>query len=349
MAARTPEHVQPHRHERKGRLGRRVVGGIGAAALGLVAFVGIDSAVTNALEPDIAPGVTRISGEEECRRSKAVYFTMSSMGLPIAQYTGGNVRELVEKHGGCVMATSYGTSYNERTQAVLTDSMLQAVREVTPPGRSKEIFIHAQSFGIYPARAALMSDQFKAAEAAGKVSKGAFIIESSPSGKESVKNPIGLAMIELSERGVRIGKGTLAVINIGGALGRQDDMLSKRTWEDIGINTMATSTKLMGDQMERIGTGLTAGEIGMPMYYLGSDLDAVVKIDTAIEQIQAVENTTVKLYAIKPLPGSYNHGGAWLHTEYRAAGYEDALQDVLDTELPMPPRPQGGPMASRPA
>lgn len=341
------ERQQSSNYERMGGIARRVALGMGVGAVSLVALMGVDSAITNALEPNIAPGVTRISSEQDCLKSKAVYFTMSSMGLPIAQYTAANVEPLVNKHGGCVMATSYGTSYNEHTQEMLTDEMLQAVRLVTPEGQSKQIFIHAQSFGVYPARAALMSYQFKEAEAKGEITKGAFIIESSPSGKDSIKDPLGLAMIELSERGVRIGKGTLAVFNIGGALGRNDDMLAAKTWNDISINTMATSTKLMGDQMERVGTGLTAGEIGMPMYYIGSEFDAVVKTDIAKQQMEQLEQANIELFSITPLQDSYNHGGSWLDYEYKSAGYETALKTILDKELPVLKPAGGGSMKKR--
>lgn len=322
------------------RRNARIAKALGVTVISPLALFGIDAAVTLALEPNIAPGVTRISTEEQCKSADAVYFIISSMGPPTAQHTANNVREIVEQHNGCVMATSYGTSYNGETQAILNDEMLKAVRAVTlPGGKAKKVIMHTQSFGIFAGRAALMSDEFRAAEEAGEINKAALIAESSPSGKESIKDPLARTMIDLSQHGVRIGKGALWLFDVMSAAKNGDNMLSGKTWDDLSAKTAETSPRLVGDQLKYIADGLADGATNVPIYYFGSKDDQVVSVDVAKNNIQAKENTEVAFHQIKTLPGSYNHAGGWLRTEYEEAGYEDGIKEVLNEVLPVSKNP----------
>lgn len=174
--------------ERWRKRGLKVAIGLGGSAVGLATALGIDSAVTMALEPDIAPGIARISSQEMCEKATAVYAVVPGTGLGVAKHTGRLVRETAEHHDACVLAGDYGTHYNSNTQSMLTDELRQGIKTITPTGsQPKKVIIHSLSFGIFPARDIFMSEDFREAEEAGELEMAALIAESAPSGKESVK------------------------------------------------------------------------------------------------------------------------------------------------------------------
>ena len=174
--------------ERWQRCGRRVAIGMGASAVGAVSLLGIDSAVMMALEPTIAPGITRMSSQEMCEQATAVYAILPGTGLGVGPYTGRLVRTVAEQHDACVLSADYGTRFDQQTQSMLTDELRQGIKTITPTGsQPKKVIIHSLSFGIFPARDIFMSEDFREAEESGELEMAALIAESAPSGKESVK------------------------------------------------------------------------------------------------------------------------------------------------------------------
>lgn len=316
-------------------------------SLPVTAAVAFDALVTDSLEPSVAPDTKLISSPETCEKSSFVDITVSSMGLPVAQYMAANTREQVEAHGGCVVATSYGTAYTLDTSRELTKKTLQTIETVSRPGETKGVVFHAASFGVYPTVEMISSDAYKKAVTDGKIKTTGLILESTPSDSDSVKDPTAKALIELSKRSsFRIGKGVLGLINTFSTLEGGHDLTSVNTWDDIATNTSTTSTRLTVNQLRRIGEGIpplvTSNDQipalkDVPVYYIGSNDDAVVQNSLARQEFAEKTGTDVIYLKTSTLPGSFNHAGSWLVTEYDRAGYREAIQTALDDIAPPAP------------
>lgn len=321
------------------KLGVAALTGIIGAPTSIASFVALDSAVTAITEPYIAPGVTRISSAEQCSDAEAVVVTLSSMGMNVAAYTGNNIKSTVEARGGCVLATDYGNAYGADSQTILSHKVTEAIENLSDVegnsrGQPYKIVLHGQSFGGIAALDLWQSDAFERAREKGMIVDGGLIMESTPSGPESVHGGIAMsAVMEASKLGIPVGKRTLGIINSFEALNDPNrDPLNKKTWDDVDINTKKTSPLLIRDQLTRISQGAQVVDIDAPVIYIGSPGDRVVDTVKAAQVFSSkIGHEAIAIYTITPQEGSNNHAGGWLIEElpnYKAA-YRGAYNETI--------------------
>ncbi|NCU29864.1 hypothetical protein EOM60_04630 [Candidatus Saccharibacteria bacterium] len=158
---------------------------------------------------------------------------------------------------------------------------------------------------------------------------------------------MGQVGIDLSEKNLRIGKGALWVINALGSVEIGDDFSKKKTWDDISYNTQISSTSLIGDQLTRIGAGLGETAFKKKIYAIGSPADQVVDVLAAKDDLQENDGVEIAIRMVDAVPRSKNHAGSSWEREYKEAGYDKAINEILTEVLPRKKAPNFGVMKQR--
>lgn len=241
---------------RGGRFLRRIGAAVTSLVVGAGSFIAWDAWDTAENEPYIGPKVATVERRSDnqptmpCRNAESILVTGSSMGLQVSEYMGRNVAELANQHNMCVWAVEMGTYYDDDMPDKIAQDLVNKAREEMPNNKETQMIFWGESWGANMLQRVANSDIIQKNE---RVEVQALILESSPSGMESVRWPLAKAILEVNRNGFWLGKRALFLLGVGGMAyqygGRSDvaEFFGVHI-ENAKINNDKTSPRLVGHQ-----------------------------------------------------------------------------------------------------
>lgn len=329
--------------ERRHKWLRRIASAMGVCVLGTGSFLVWDSIDTNANEPFIGPKMHWVDKgnadipAQSCVGAKAIAITGSSMGMDVAGYMGRNIVNEANKHNACVLAIEMGTYYTDSMPHEIAQEIVNYVDAVNAPGYTMPVLFWGESWGSNMLQRVIND---KVLKEAGNIDVVGLVMESAPSGEESVNPFFARPLLELSKLGLKPGRRTLGALGMIGMFATKDDAttsLSKRI-EVAKINNDKTSPRLFNDAARDIAINgspipLDNTDNAEPIFAIKWAGDIVVNEEIAIPAIRSRANgpfTVITISGDDRVPG--NHAGCWLSLYQQKC--ESVMAGILDDTLP---------------
>lgn len=348
-SSQTPDVLVPAERRKKMHLATRL--GVGALTSCVVLAGGVvaDSVHSGATEPYIAPKIVAVEKGNndipalDCEDADTMVLMSSSMGMDIAGYMGRNIVEIANGHNACVRQLEMGTYYDDHLVHQIAQDIRQAVNEAKPHGEKMNLMVWAESWGTNLMQRVLNELLREGTE---NIEIRGFIIESPPSGEESVNGLLAKGMLGVSRAtGFKFGKYTLGVAGSAGMVwqywGREDiaQTLSQRVpvaWE----NNEKTSPRLVGDQTNDIAVnGYPRAEQPTdnttPVFAVFWVGDPVVNNEVAEPEIRSRLKAPMEKYVIDSEGMALvNHAGCWAGWPLWDKKCAPVLKVIFDRVLP---------------
>lgn len=280
----------------------------------------VDAAITTAQNPEEAAKQMEVRKEfiEQCRESHFVIVIFSGTGMETSHYTANMIQDLVQKMGGCVMYHWYGSSYNAKASS---ESVAEAIDDVTPPGEKKEVGFIGESFGGIAAEDISMEP----AIADSKIIelRTAMMIETPVDLSDATETLFGVPLAWLKDLPIPEFNDLTMLLNSFNGQYLRNELGVQKAYDDSIINAAKTSPQLTHDEVERIQQGMRINP-NLPIVYIGSsDSTRTVDHKKAYDRIDAMTNAKTAYILIH----GADHDEIWLVTVYPQ--YIPALVDAL--------------------
>lgn len=352
MGAREQHDLEPTaKPGRTKRFAVRAGAAVASLVVGASSFVVWDSWDTGRSEPYNDPKLVQVTESSEpekipalsCEDAEGMLVTGSSMGMQISTYMGKNAVKLANKYDLCVVAIEMGTYYTDDTPSHIARDIAQKVSESKPDGEAMKMVFWGESWGTNMIQRVLNDKAIKGAD---NIDVKGFIIESAPSGVNSVNSLSARLVMEANKRQFKLGKRTLGLIGAGGMVlqygGRADvaDFFNVHL-KDAQINNDKTSPRLVGDQGGDIAVNgfpfpVNEGDNEVPVHAFLWEGDVVVNNIVAMEEIGYRLRGGLSTYNIERedwLP--FSHAECWKDDAFRRK-CQTPLDIVLSKTVPRP-------------
>lgn len=350
MEIYTPEPDEPareHNNLKTGLFLRRLGAAATLFAIGSSSFIAWDAWDTTRSEPLIGPKVVTVENPSEdqstmsCRDAESVLVTGSSMGLQVSEYMGANATELANQHGMCVWAVKMGTYYDDAMPDQIAQDLVDKAREEMPGKEKVRMIFWGESWGANLLQRVANSEAIQGDD---RVEVQALILESSPSGMESVKWLPARAMLEMNKRGFWLGKRALFLLGVGGMAYQYAGQSGAVEFfgvhiNDAKVNNDKTSPRLVGHQGADIaanGFPRAANETdnSSPVVFVAWQGDETVDNGVAISEIESRLQAPMSVAWIAPDERRpIKHAECWKDDAFREY-CAPVLKDILDEYAP---------------
>ncbi len=301
------------------------VGLVAAAAVAEIASTAdtlttIDTVATQLFveRENIPPWITQHSDATD---TLGFYVSFSGTGLPVAGYMGNLIGADVSKHGLSALAVNDGSHINIEGVA---EELIRRARGLRPDMEKLKFVFHGLSFGGIEAQ---LVANYLTEHHSDNVEVVGIMYESTPSGPEAVKKPLGQFLVR-SHRPV--GKVMLYASNMWGIFveqGRRDDS----AWYDMMKCSGDTFASVIPDQAKLIDNRFPApiAHEKSIKHYIGSFDESDLYVDTVLAYTEMNKILGGGLGRLS-LAGA-GHAGGWVAQQYGVyrSAYEIALTDIM--------------------
>lgn len=268
--------------------------------IGAGAFIAWDAWDTEREEPFVGPEIINVDNHPDgqptmpCGEADSVLVTGSSMGLQVSKYMGANVAEIANSHGMCVWAVEMGTYYNDSVPDQVAEELVTKIADEVSTDEQIKLIFWGESWGGNLLQRVANSQAIQEADS---LEVAGIILESVPSGMDSVRWPGAKLMLEMNKRDIWLGRRVLYLLGVGGMayqyVGEADvERFLSVHLKDASINSDRTSPRLIGHQGADIAVNgfphaEKAGDNSAPVMYVAWRGDQTVDNKTSIDQISS--------------------------------------------------------------